>query len=314
MLAYDPLLVDQLAAAAETTVRDVLDQGGPRTLRPSGEVGAVRALTLDGFDAIAAAWDPLLRPALHRLELTAVFTHSRPHVSFTPIRYTKGTGVCELADLLIVMDHQDQGGGITDRRAALVQAKRYKSRKIKLSGSDWTQHELLADLRPFTFVDPGYDARVRDLNGTPLVGDPALSAEYGGVEIDLAPRHWSHWLPVSPNGLRAEVAIGDYLAHMAMGVGGCGREAQAGASDDWSFTVDELLRVTGAIPIVASDSGVLRRNGNVIGFIHDAAPYLSVPPGLSAGGGPEKPEKDEYWPEGPISIVHLTLRQDERIG
>jgi hypothetical protein len=277
-------------------------------------VSAVRTVTLDGFDAIAAAWEPLLRPTFHRLELTAIFTHSRPQVRFTPLRYTKGTGRCELSDLLLVIDHQDYGGTIDDRRAVLVQAKRHKKSRIKLAGSDWTQHELLADLPQFTFVDPDYDARPRDLKGMPLVGDPALTAEYGGVEIDLAPRRWSHWLPAAPNILQAEIAIGHYVSFMAAGVGGCGREAKPGTDDDWSFTVDELIRVTGELPIVQSTPEALRKNSSVMGFIYDAASYLSVPRGLSAGGGPEKPDEEEYWAEGPISVVHLTLRQDEKIS
>jgi len=314
MFRCDPLHLRQLADAAETVVREVLDRGGPRTPRPCGEVGAVRTLTLDGFDAIASAWEPLLRPTFHRLELTAIFTHSRPHVSFTPVSYTKGTGRCELADLLIVVDHQNYVGMIDDRRAVLVQAKRNKNRKIRLVGSDWTQHELLTYLRPFTFVDPGYDVRTRHLSGTPMIGDPDVTAEYGGVEIDLLPRRWSHWLPGPPNSLQAEIGIGLYLASMAAGARQCGREAVEGGGDDWSFTVDELLRVTGALPIVKSDPAVLRQNSNVIGLIYDAAAYLSVPRGLSARGGPEKPYEEEYWPEGPINVVQLTLRQDERMG
>lgn len=315
MLPDDLLLMGRLAKAAEAAVTDVLERGGPRTPRPRGEVSAVRALTLDGFDAIAAAWEPLLRPTFHRIELTAIFTHSRPHVCFKPVRYTQGTGRCELADLLIVLDHQDYGGRIDGRRAVLVQAKRHKKGGIKLSGSDWTQHELLLDLPRFTFADPGYSSRPRELGGSPLVGDPRFTAEYGGVEIDLAPRSWSHWLPTAPNLLESQIAIGEYLAFMAtVGDGNCGREAKPGGNDDWSFTVDELLRVTAALPIVKRTPGVLRKNSNVIGFIYDAAAYLSVPRGLSAGGGPEKPEEEEYWPNGPISVAHLTLRQDEMLG
>lgn len=314
MLPGDLMLVGRLAVAAETAVRDVLERGGPRTPRPRGEVSAVRALTLDGFDAVAAAWEPLLRPIFHRIELTEIFTHSRPQVCFTPVRYTQGTGRCELADLLIVVDHQDYGGRIDGRRAVLVQAKRHKNRQIKLSGSDWTQHELLLDLPRFTFADSGYDSRPRALDSLTSVGDSRLTAEYGGVEIDLAPRSWSHWLPTAPNSLKAKIALGEYLAFMAAaGAGGCGREAEPGGNDDWSFTVDELLRVTAALPIVKHTPGVLRKNSSVIGFIYDAATYLSVPRGLSAGGGPDKPDDEEYWPDGPISVVHLTLRQDERI-
>jgi hypothetical protein len=309
MLPNDPVMIQQLATAAEQAINDTLEKGGPRSPRPRGEVSAVRTLVLDGFDGLADAWEPVLRPASHRVELTAIFTHSRPHVSFSPKRYTKSTGRCELADLLIVIDHQDYSGKVDERRAALVQAKRNKGGKIKLSGSDWTQHELLLDLCAFTFVDPGYDPRVRTLAGTPLVGLPKVTAEYGGVEIDGTPRQWKFWLPEAPDDLVADVPIGTYLASMAAGLDQYGREADPGGNDDWSFTVDELLRVTGALPIVKSDKTVLRSNPNVIGLVADMASYLSVPPGLSAAGGPYKPEDEEYWPEGPISVAHLTFRQ-----
>ena len=309
MLPLTTTQIHQLAAAADVAVNTSLDHGGPRSPRPHGEVSAVRSLTLDGFDAIAHAWEPLLRPLFLRLELTAVFTHSRPQVRFVPNRYTKGTGRCELADLLIVLDMRDHTGTIGDRRAALVQAKRLKEDRIKLSGSDWTQHELLLDLPTFTFVDPVYAPHPRSLGTIPHVGDSGYTTEYGGVEVDGTPRHWTFRLPCAPNRLVAPLPLGAWLARMAAGLAKTGREAVAHGRDDWSFLVDELLSVTGALPIRAKQPTVLRTNPNVIGLIADLAAYLSVPPGLSAGGGPRKPEFEDYWPEGPISTVHLTFRQ-----
>ncbi|WP_210241458.1 hypothetical protein, partial [Mesorhizobium sp. B1-1-7] len=50
----------QLAAAAQLEVERVLASGGLRTSRPTGEVGAVRTITLDGVDEVANVWAPIL--------------------------------------------------------------------------------------------------------------------------------------------------------------------------------------------------------------------------------------------------------------
>lgn len=309
MLPLETHHIRGLANVAEQAINRTLEEDGPRSPRPTGEVSAVRKLVLDGFDEIAHAWEPLLRRWSLRIELSAIFTHSRPHVTFTPTRYTRGAGRCELADLLVVVDHQDYGGVIQDRRAALVQAKRLKGREIKLSGGEWTQHELLLELPAFSFVDPIYAPGPRDIRTAPQVGDPDFTAEYGGVEVDGMPRHWTFWIPAAPDDLTAPLALGTWLARMAAGLSMTGRMAKPHGTDDWSATVEELLRVTGALPIVMSDDTILRKNSNVVGRVADTASYLSVPTGLSAAGGPRKPEMEDYWPEGPISTVHLTFRQ-----
>ena len=50
-----------LETAADAAIIKVLTHGGARTSKPSGEVSAVRTLTLDGFDEIASAWSPILK-------------------------------------------------------------------------------------------------------------------------------------------------------------------------------------------------------------------------------------------------------------
>lgn len=75
-------------------------------------------------------------------------------------------------------------------------------------------------------------------------------------------------------------------------------DGREGGADDWSFTVDELLRVTAARP-VTKQSRVVRGNTNVIGFISDTSSF---------GGGDDYVEDDmSEWPPGPISTIHLTL-------
>jgi hypothetical protein len=132
-------LAPNLTKSADAAIIKVLTNGGARTSKPSGEVSAVRTLTLDGFDEIAASWSPILNAYGLRIKLRAVFCHSRPHVTFPQVphpNYKKAPAVrrCELADLLIVMDHIDPFRQIDDRRAVLVQAKILKAGSLALSG------------------------------------------------------------------------------------------------------------------------------------------------------------------------------------
>lgn len=298
-----------LHTAADPVIAKVLARGGTRTGKPSGEVSAVRTITLDGFDEIAAAWSPILNTSGYRIDLRAVFCHSRPHVTFAPVPHPNYPGGktprrCELADLLIVIDHVDRFKEIDDRRAVLVQAKMLKSGAVKPSGKEWVQHELLAWLPTFTFVDPGYDPRSRNLNGTPLIGSPAHTAEYGGIDLKSSLPEWRHELTqTSSPWFNSPVSLAAYLAGMATGDLSCSREAVRGGSDDWSFTVDELLRVTAARPITKK-SGVARGNHNVVGFIADTSQLA----GAGDGRGDDLVEGDiPEWPEGSISTIHVTL-------
>lgn len=298
------ILLQPLSLAAAPVIAKVLSRGGVRTIKPSGEVSAVRTMTLDGFDEIALAWDPILRTHGYRIHLNSVFCHSRPQVTFAAIphpNYPNGKKPrrCELADLLIVMDHVDRRENIDDRRAVLVQAKMLKGGVLKPTNTEWVQHELLAWLPAFTFVDSGYDPRIREFNQAPSVGSPAHTAEYGGIDLNSSPPKWQHELTQkSAPWFNSPVSLSDYLAAMATGSSSCSRKAVRGGSDDWSFTVDELLRVTAACPITKKNS-TTRGNSNVVGFIADTS---------GGGGGPDYFESDTpEWPEGPISIVHLTL-------
>lgn len=320
MLPPNGRLMFDLQALADAEIRAALENGGSLSRRPWDEVSGVRTIVLDGIDQIAAAWKPTLSAANIEIELTAVFCHSRPQVSFPPKIYVQGTGRCELADLLIVIDHRRIDGSVSDRRAVLIQAKRNKDGGINLSGSDWTQHELLSTLPVFHFIEQSYDtARPRDLKRVPACGRRSRTAEYGGIELEGTPRTWTSLVPRSiihptlVKSLEEPIPLAALLVQMAFGTPACGRKAVQGANDDWSFTVDELLRVTGEIEINANDgTGIIRRNARVSGVIVDTAAYLSTPRGVGAGGGPVKPDEETYWPDGPMSTIHLTLREEER--
>lgn len=302
-------LAPNLYSAADPVVAKVLAHGGARTGKPHDEVSAVRTMTLDGFDQIAAAWSPILKTSGYRIDLRAVFCHSRPHVTFAPVphpNYPGGTAPrrCELADLLIVIDHFDLLKGIPDRRAVLVQAKMLKGGAVRPSRSEWVQHELLAWLPSFTFVDRGYDPRSRNLNGKPQVGMPAYTAEYGGIDLKSSPPEWRHelTLTIAP-WFHSPAPLACYLAKMATGDPHYSRKAARAGSDDWSFTVDELLQATAARPITKKRD-VCRGNGNVVGFIAET----SSPAGAGDGGGHDHIDGEiPEWPEGPISTIRLIL-------
>jgi hypothetical protein len=309
-----PTLAEELFRAAKLVIAKVLAHGGARSAKPSDEVSAVRTMTLDGFDEIAVAWSSIIRTYGYSIDLRAVFCHSRPQVRFAPVphpNYSAGATLrrCELADLLIVMDHVDRVKKTNDRRAVLVQAKILKSGAVNLSGREWVQHELLAWLPAFTFVDSNYDPRSRKLNQAPLVGSPLLTAEYGGIDLTSSPPKWRHELTqTTAPWFNAPISLAHYLASMATGGRLCSREAVRGGSDDWSFTVDELLRITAAHSITKA-GGIARGNNNVIGLIADTSAFITN--SVSAGGsgrGSDNPDEDmSEWPEGPISTIHMTL-------
>ena len=110
----------------------------------------------------------------------------------------------------------------------------------------------------------------------------------------------------------AKADLGIFLAGMAVGGTQYGREAIVGGADDWSFTVDELLRVTGGKPILKRTPHVFRGNQATAGFIVDTTVGLDTTAGFDGVGGPLSPEGEGLeWPEGPMSTVHFTFRGQE---
>ena len=94
--------------------------------------------------------------------------------------------------------------------------------------------------------------------------------------------------------------FGAYLAGMAMGHNMTGRRAIEGANDDWSFTVDELLRVTALIGIPMG-SATPRGRSQIAGFMSSL--------GAAATGGMEPPEaKFEKDGEG-VHTVRVVITQ-----
>lgn len=291
----------ELSQRADRVVGEVLANGGARSKPPKGEVSAVASMVLDGFEGVADAWNDQLGQSGYKIDLTAVFTHCRPWVA-------SSVGRCELADLLIVIDDR-RSGTIDDRRAVLVQAKRLKTSKPGVKGTrDEVQFDLLFGWPTFTFEESAYDGKARDFKSRHAPGDPSLSGEYGWIDLDSTPRRWKQWLTANARTFAADQDLSRYIAHMLSGTDSYGREARPGGSDDWSYTVDELLTVTGKR--VSSDlGGAHRRQSQHLGLITVAELDPTV-----GGGGVRRAGEDgdlESWREGPISVVHMTVSTTE---
>ena len=301
-----------LATLADLVIERVLAYGGSQTPRPRDEVSAVETLTRDGFSEIAKAWNPVMSMLQYRIDLHAVFVHSRPQVNW--VRPDQTVGRCELADLLVVIDHKGPGRQ-QGRRAILIQSKLLKRGQIKLRGKEWVQFELLSQWPAFTFVTPGYAPNARDFLDDSVFENPLNSGEYGGIDLKAKPPLCVQEMVGPMRTTVGRISFGDLLVGMACGTDATGRQAECGGADDWSATVEELLRVTAALPITVL-SGVARGQSHSLGFVALAA--FGTMPSLSAAGTdrdrlPPKLDTEEGDPGGPISTVRLTLTSIEHI-
>jgi hypothetical protein len=303
-----------LATLADLVVEKALAFGGSQTDRPTGEVSAVETLTRDGFSEIAKAWDPVLSMLNYQVDLHAVFVHSRPQVRWPRSNGTNGR--CELADLLVVIDHKGPGH-LEDRRAVLIQAKLLKGGQIKLRGKEWVQFELLSQWPAFTFVTPGYAANSRDLLDESVCENALNTGEYGGIDLKSKPPMCVQELVGPGRTTVGRISLGQLLVGMVRGADQTGRQAHIGGADDWSATVDELLRVTAALPITIA-SGVPRGHSHSVGIFVAEANYGMMPSLSAAGAGRDRPppkfEVEEGDPGGPISTVRLTFTSSEHIS
>lgn len=302
-----------LATLADLIAQKVLAFGGSQTPKPFDEPSAVETLTRDGFSEIAQAWDPFFTNLGYRVDLHAVFVHSRPQVRWT--RRDGSTGRCELADLLIVVDHKGAGHD-RDRRAVLVQSKLLKNGKIRLRNKEWVQFELLSEWPLFTFVTPGYAPSSRDFRDETECDNASISGEYGGIDMKAGPPVCVQEMVGPQRTTTGRITFGELISGMVRGLGMTGREARVGGLDDWSATIDELLRVTAALPITIA-SAVPRGHSHSLGMLVAQANYGMMPT-LSAAarrpdGAPPKFTEDGDDPGGPISTVHLTFTSNEHI-
>ncbi|QTK81963.1 Hypothetical protein AT6N2_L1149 [Agrobacterium tumefaciens] len=312
-------LVAQLETAANADVKAVLQgRSGPP---PAGEVATLADLVLNGTPTIAANWQSILAPQ-HSVTFHAVFCHGSPYVDFT---HGGASRACELADLLLVMDYFDSTG--STRQAALVQAKLVLGGQIAISGpGPTTQLVLYQNWPSFTFQSAAYSQHSR--NFWTALSAAADAGRYGGIDLTLQAEEWRQIDPstqppfVSAHG----VELGAFLARLADGQSGVGAPAThvvgkpAQTLDDWSFTVAELLDVTGQLThralTRAGGPGAIRGRSHSIRMagqpkqppVTNSTSRIAFSKSASSGppddfGGAERP-----WSSG-ISYIHCIIER-----
>lgn len=307
-------LFGPLSVIADTVVRDVLQHGcnGPitRIPPPRKETAAVAAVLLGAFPHIARRWSPHLAAHGYSATFTGVFCHAAPMVTFTDSHGS--TAASELADLLVVVD--DYGSAAKpqwqDRRANLIQAKPANGRfSIGSTGKPWRQLDLYTRWPAFTFDSKEYVQRQLVVGQTGTPPQPDDSGRYSGIHYTSG--SWMQVVPSSGMTTHTGTPLGTFMAGMLFGTPACGRPTFAGANDDWSTTIDELLRVTAGqtmsstvrpwahgqpkqIASAFSDTGLmdLGRGSSLQLVARDPPP---------ADGEPER----DRSPEGGVSVLHV---------
>jgi len=308
-------LTPHLASAANTEINKILRTGATSVQQkvPTGEVGFVAAFVLGGVPAIASAWKQHLKSCGLSLKMSGVFCHQNPMASFIDSSGVSRT--CELADLLIVLDDL-RPGTLTTRWAVLIQAKLASAGGgQKLSTQrDLTQLDLLANWPRFT-LPAGFATGHRDFSSCTYAGSVIECGRYGLIDKQPNPV-WHQQAPANSMPAGGD-ELGTFMARMVENRAGYGREA-TGTRDDWSRTVDELMKVTAglAFSYSAGLKGRHPRGNSALGLViprdsdsFASGQWTSEPP--PTGGRPELP------PDGPpsegINLVHIGIsRLDSR--
>lgn len=306
-------LIPSLAVAADAAVNRVLLTGAVHAGQsvPTGEVGFVAAVVIGGVPALAAAWNPILRPAGYSVQLTGVFCHQSPMVDFVDVIGRPQR--CELADLMVVVDDQT-GPSVGSRWAVLVQAKMAAARggKALTTPGDLVQLELLSRWPSFS-LPPTFTSRPRDFSTCLHRGVVLDCGRYGLIDPQPKPA-WRQQSP-APTMPAGGPELGSFLAHMVeTGQSNYGREA-TGTADDWSFTVNELLTasVTSFFVHSAGFGRKQPRNVTAIAFagtnsVGDPDRLLLRGDGPPPPGAPPRRLRGDLGSEG-ISILHIAVRR-----
>ncbi|MBY5401045.1 hypothetical protein [Rhizobium leguminosarum] len=235
-------IAGKLVASADAAIGQSLSNGAPGSVKaPRTEPGLVAAVVVEAVPAMARAWRSHLQPLGLAVEISAVFTHQSPKVRFTSSANV--TGICELADMLVVID--DLRTKI--RTAALVQAKMAAQRGwVKIGGyQNKLQLNLFQNWPPFDFEEKVYNLQQVDFQKS---GGAAGSGVYGIIDRHwlTAPRvpNWKQLDPsVVPGATAAAPTLGEFIVLMLGNK--AGRDATLGQyPSDWARTVEALLKVT----------------------------------------------------------------------
>lgn len=247
-------LISALTKAAQAAINDVLANGdnslSPPIARPTDETSAVAAVVLAGTLKLGRSWASILGPLGYAVHTHGVFCHGSPKVRFQDS--TGAAKVCELADLLIVVDHFSDGR--SQRRAALTQAKMIGPSGVVDGKSNQSQLDLYMNWHPFDFALKGYNSNLRNFGAPGQPGSRLDSGRYGGIGLGSIPPLWRQISPAPVMQVAEALSWGSFLVGMAVEAKGCGRQAHICASpgygaaalkpDTWSATIAELLDVT----------------------------------------------------------------------
>jgi hypothetical protein len=302
----------EMAAKANDAIDDVLVVGSETmVLPPRTEVGFVAAVTLGGVTDIARAWKPLCKSHGVGLDLTGVFCHGAPVVSFND-RKGRSAG-CELADLLIVVDVTN--AGVLTRRAALIQAKMARAAKrVSLSGSSSrVQLDLYQYWHKFDFKDAAYGLNQVDFT----IGPKELDSGTIGVidrHLKTQPVWTQHAVRPTPEIISDEPYLGTFIAEMVDGTRpGFGRLATPALQTDWSKTVERLLQVTYQRAFLHAPplGGASQPRGVRATACVNFAMRANLMKMMSGGSGKGPPfdfetKEDDDRPGG-ISVVHIGI-------
>ena len=306
-------LTSALAMAADRAINSALRSGATAVGQkmPTGEVGFVAAFVLGAVPMIASAWKPILKPAGYSLSLMGVFTHQTPRASFVD-----SVGVpcqCELADLLVVVDDLTSGAQ-GQRWATLIQAKMAKPSggQSLTTQRDLTQLDLLLNWPNFS-LPSGFAPGLRDFGTCTHPGITRDCGRYGLIDQQPNPAwHQQAPAPVMP---AAGDQLGTFLAKMMeQGQTGYGREA-TGLVDDWSRTVDELMRVSAGLGFTyaAGLKGLHPRGNTAVAFFVDTGDFRgpqgwwsNEPP--PTGGHADEPSD---FPSEGINLLRIGVARSE---
>lgn len=284
--------------------------------RADKETEFVATLIESCVGPLTQAWGEILKGTGLDLTVRGVFLHQRPKVRFpSPTVADCGAGFCELADLLIVHDHERAA-----RRAVLVQAKTVPGGAV--TGD---QKNLYERWDPFRFAAGATGAKGRTYGIAP--NDEGC--RYGIVRIP-PPGLEEPWLATQPLATRPPDDFGRLLAEMlAATVAGRpapARPATIGGSDDWSLLIDDLLAVslTARYPLKGFWPEKRRRHFRadlLIGLMRWHGPsedweavatsssrINALGPFDPGGGSGEPSTVEREGPEG-ISVIHLSTSE-----
>lgn len=229
---------ETLIAGANAAIWHAHSLATHRARRTTREEDHVATLVTDGIPFLADCWGPLLQSKGIGLRLSGVFCHGHPQVRFGPL-----SSQVELADLLIV--HQHTRDKRASARAILLQAKMSADSTHALSSTD-AQLQLFSHWPPFEFVTGGLASGIRNLNETGKGSRYALVLDEPAYPEQIS---WADQCPwaASPAAQRltADRSLARLIGDMILGKDG--RPFKLGKpKDDWSKTIQELLKVTGS--------------------------------------------------------------------